>query len=358
MHFLKIIFFVLTIFIINATAYAEWKIPYDENTIVRIKTKTLCEAGKDESRGQGFFIDKTGVILTNDHNLESKICTQDKILRITVYVDFNKEMEKAKILGRDETTDLALIKIQAHPNIIPAIFGDSDKMKLRDEVFAIGNPFGLLPQTITRGIISGLHRRNLTSIDLADFLQTDAAINYGNSGGPLINSNGEVIGINARVITPAENLGFAIPINIVKRYVEALKKGDIKPVKTGIIFPPEEISPNTNNKGLHKLYELLDINETEILIKINKILLEKGGALVIAVEKNSPAEKIGLGAGDVIQNINGKKINNIFEAKVAFHDIGIADSNDKISIKGIHLQKESPLKIMEKAWVLKIIRNP
>ena len=172
---------------------------------------------KASSLGSGFIIDKNGTVITNNHVIAN---AEDIIVRVG-----DKEY-KAKVIGADPYADIAVIKISSKDSFKPVNFGDSDKARVGDWVVAIGNPFGL-GGTVTSGIISARNRDiNLTRYD--DFIQTDASINQGNSGGPLFNLNGDVVGINTAIIAPGQagsiGIGFAIPANAAKNVIDQLIK--------------------------------------------------------------------------------------------------------------------------------------
>ena len=175
------------------------------------------EEHKEVQGGTGFVISPDGYIVTNNHVVESA----DK-----VEVRLKKEKYTAKIVGRDQATDLALLKIEAH-NLTPIPLGDSDRARVGDWVMAIGDPLNF-DKTVTVGVVSAKDRSGLTADastrSFENFIQTDAAINFGNSGGPLINANGEVIGINTAIFRPAQNIGFAVPINTLKTILPQLRE--------------------------------------------------------------------------------------------------------------------------------------
>ena len=177
---------------------------------------------KASSLGSGFIINKNGTIITNNHVINN---AEDIVVKVG-----DKEY-KAKVLGADPYSDLAVLKIDSNEKFIPVKFGNSDKARVGDWVVAIGNPFGL-GGTVTSGIISARNRDiNLTRYD--DFIQTDASINQGNSGGPLFNLNGDVIGINTAIIAPGQSgsigIGFAIPANAASNVItQLIKYGETK----------------------------------------------------------------------------------------------------------------------------------
>ena len=236
--------------------------------------------------GSGFFISKDGYIVTNNHVVE-------KATKVEVYT-YNGTKYKAKIIGTDPKTDLALIKIKGK-NFPFLQLGDSSKVQVGEWVLAIGNPLGT-EFSVTAGIISAKGRQ-LGVADYADFIQTDAAINKGNSGGPLVNLRGEVIGVNSAILTPNEGsvgIGFAIPSNLVKVIITELKTtGKVIRGWLGVVI--QDISPEDK--------DALGLNSTR-------------GALVAQVSPGSPADKYGIKPYDVIVSINGKKIKNSTELKV------------------------------------------
>ena len=233
---------------------------------------------KQRSLGSGFFIDKAGYILTNNHVVEE---TEE----IKVTFGDNNEYE-AKIIGRDPKTDLALIKIDSQKDVKPLPLGDSDTLNVGDWVIAIGSPFGL-GNTVTAGIVSAKYRR-IGASAYDDYIQTDASINPGNSGGPLLNLKGEVVGINTAIFSRSGGnvgIGFAVPINIAKVLLPQLKKGEVIRGWLGVVI--QEITPELKDKlGLQS---------------------EKG-ALVADVAKDGPAEKAGIQRGDVIVSYDGKDV--------------------------------------------------
>jgi len=237
---------------------------------------------KASSLGSGFIINKNGTVITNNHVINN---AEDIIVKV------GKKEYKAKVLGADPYSDLAVLKIEAKEKFIPVKFGNSDKARVGDWVVAIGNPFGL-GGTVTSGIISARNRDiNLTRYD--DFIQTDASINQGNSGGPLFNLDGDVVGINTAIIAPGQSgsigIGFAIPSNAASNVINQLVKyGETKRGWLGV-----RIQQVTK--------EIADVEK----------LKGTEGALVASVGEGSPAEKAGLKAGDIILKFDGKKIDTM-----------------------------------------------
>ena len=232
---------------------------------------------RSRSLGSGFLISADGYILTNNHVVE-------KADKISVKLQNGEKTIQAKVIGTDPETDLALIKIDNGKSLPFLKLGDSAKMRVGDWVVAIGNPFGLA-HTVTAGIISA-KGRIIGAGPYDDFIQTDASINPGNSGGPLINLEGEVIGINTAIVASGQGIGFAVPSNIAKEVVEQLKnKGKVRRGMMGVTIQP------------------VDDNTAKALG-----LSAAKGALVSQVGPGSPAEKAGLAAGDVITEVNGKAV--------------------------------------------------
>jgi len=247
---------------------------------------------KERSLGSGFIVDKDGFIVTNNHVVENA----DEIkVRLKNGDDF-----EAKIIGRDPKTDLALIKIEHDADLPFLSLGDSEKLKVGQWVVAIGSPFGL-EQTVTAGIVSA-KGRVIGSGPYDDFIQTDASINPGNSGGPLLNLDGEVVGINTAIISGGQGIGFAIPANLAKGIIGQLKKtGEVTRGFLGVSI--QNISE-----------ELADYYG----IKDGK------GVIVAEVVPGAPADEAGIKVKDIILEVNGKKIedNRQLSAMVAGIEVG------------------------------------
>jgi len=238
---------------------------------------------KATALGSGFIIDKSGIIVTNNHVIQG---AEDIIVSVNGSTEY-----KAKVIGKDPYMDLAVLQIESDKKFQPVSFGNSDDARVGDWVIAIGNPFGF-GGTVTSGIISSRNRDiGLTRYD--DFIQTDASINQGNSGGPLFNLKGEVIGINTAIIAPGQSgsigIGFAIPSNPASKSIDQLIKfGETKRGWLGV-----RIQIVTN-----------EIAELEKLEKVE-------GALVASVSENSPADKGGIKAGDIILEFDGKRVDTM-----------------------------------------------
>jgi len=235
---------------------------------------------QQRSLGSGVIVDSSGICLTNAHVVE-------RATEIEVVTAEGKK-HKAKIVGLDKRTDLAVLRLQGGGPYPAAVLGDSDKIKVGDWVLAIGSPFGL-QQTVTAGIISAKGRSIEPGNPFSDFIQTDAAINPGNSGGPLVNMSGEVIGINSAILSRSGGnvgIGFSIPSNMAKRiYTELAAKGKITRGWLGVSIQP--LTPE-----LAKSFGLK----------------EAKGVLVADVIKDSPADKAGLTSGDILTEFDGKKV--------------------------------------------------
>ncbi len=237
---------------------------------------------KASSLGSGFIIKEDGIVITNNHVIAN---AEDILIRVG-----DKEYS-AEVIGADPYMDLAVLKMKTKEKFKPVSFGDSNKARVGDWVVAIGNPFGL-GGTVTSGIISARNRQiGLTRYE--DFIQTDASINQGNSGGPLFNLKGEVIGVNTAIIAPGQSgsigIGFAIPANAASSVIDQLIKfGETKRGWLGVRI--QEVTK-----------EIADVEK----------LKKPEGALVASVGQNSPAEKAGIKAGDIILEFDGKKINTM-----------------------------------------------
>jgi serine protease Do len=238
---------------------------------------------KSAALGSGFIIDEKGIVITNNHVIQD---SEDIVVR----VGGDKEY-KATIIGSDPLSDIAVLQIDSKEKFTPVKFGDSDKARIGDWVIAIGNPFGL-GGTVTSGIISARNR----SIGLSryeDYIQTDASINSGNSGGPLFDMNGNVIGINTAILGKGGSIGigFSIPSNSAKKVINQLIEfGETKRGWLGV-------------RILVVTDEIADVEKLD----------EARGALVASVAEKSPSDKAGIKAGDIILEFNGTKINEMKE---------------------------------------------
>ena len=257
--------------------------------------------------GSGFIIDTKGIVVTNNHVIEG---AED----IVVQVNGEKKF-KAKVIGADPLSDIAVLQIETKDKFVPVKFGDSDKARIGDWVIAIGNPFGL-GGTVTSGIISARNR----SIGLSryeDYIQTDASINSGNSGGPLFDMNGDVIGINTAILGRSGNvgIGFSIPSNSAKIVIDQLIKfGETKRGWLGV--------------------RIQDV--TKEIAEVEK-LDEPRGALVASVAPNSPSEKAGVKAGDIILEFDDEKIEEMKELPII---VARTDVGKKVRVKIWRNKKE------------------
>jgi serine protease Do len=253
----------------------------------------------EQNLGSGVILTSDGYIVTNSHVIRGSD-------EITVSIANTKKEYSAKVIGVDEDSDLAVIKIDAKN--LPAIkIANSNSLLIGDIVFAIGNPFGV-GESVTSGIISALNKNRVGLNQYENFIQTDASINPGNSGGALVDSRGALIGINSAIISKSggnDGIGLAIPVDMVKDITKKLiRDGRVSRGYIGV-----NISDLT--KGLTSIYN------------------HKAGAVIIDIEPNSPAKKYGLKRGDLIYSINGKSIDDANSLK---QTIGSYQPNDKISL--------------------------
>lgn len=260
----------------------------------------------EKSLGSGVIVSEDGYIVTNNHVI-------DGANQIIVNIAGDKKEYEAKLIGKDEKSDLAIIKIEAK-DLNAVTFFDSDKVKVGDVVFALGNPFGV-GETITQGIVSATGRSGVGIVEYEDFIQTDASINPGNSGGALINSAGHLIGINSAIISKSGGnvgIGFAIPSNMVTTVATSL-------IESG---------------KYTRAY--LGVNISDISDDMSSFYDDSYGALVTGVEDNSPAAKAGLKRGDLITEVNGKKIASASELK---NTIGSYAPSKVVTIKYLRDKK-------------------
>ncbi len=256
---------------------------------------------KQKSLGSGFIMDEEGFIITNNHVIADADQIQVKLK--------NGKEYKAEIIGADATTDIALIRIKAEGALPALSLGDSDKLEVGQWVIAIGNPFGL-EYTVTAGIISA-KGRVIGAGPYDDFIQTDASINPGNSGGPLINMQGEVVGINTAIVAGGEGIGFAIPVNMAKQVVFQLKKSG-------------KVTRGWLGVGIQDLdKELQDYYGTQ------------KGVLVTEVFPDNPAEKAGIEANDIILSVNDREVNSSRELSQLVAGLSVGDKAEiKVNRRG------------------------
>jgi len=234
---------------------------------------------RQQGEGSGVIVSADGYIVTNNHVV-------DGATELTVSMADKHEM-KARVIGTDAKTDIALIKVDAR-DLPHVVLGDSSKIEVGDIALAMGNPFGL-GQTVTMGIISATGRGGLGIEDYEDFIQTDASINPGNSGGALVNTRGELIGINTAILSRSggnQGVGFAVPVDLVRHVMTQLKEnGAVTRARLGVYF--QELTP--------KLASALGVQASK-------------GAVVTEIVPDGPASKSGLRKDDVITALNGQAI--------------------------------------------------
>jgi serine protease Do len=256
---------------------------------------------KRRSLGSGFIIDRKGYIVTNNHVVENAD-------EITVALKDGKEYE-AEIIGRDGYTDIALIKIKSVSNLPALNIGDSEALKVGEWVIAIGNPFGL-DHTVTAGIVSA-KGRVIGAGPYDDFIQTDASINPGNSGGPLINMDGEVVGINTLITATGQGIGFAIPINLARGIIDQLKDtGEVTRGWLGV-----SIQDLTED-----LAEYYGVDQTK-------------GALVAEVFEGDPADEAGIRPKDIIIEVNGAKVESSRDLTARIAELEVGETAKIIALR-------------------------
>ena len=290
--------------------------------ISKIKNKgdSILEttATEDLKLGTGIIISENGYIITNWHLAGNKYSSCYVTMEDgTVY--------NGNTIWADSDLDLAIVKISAN-NLKYLQLGDSDNIKIGETVYAIGNPIGIeFQRTVTKGIISGLNRtikieEEKNSSYMEGLIQTDASINQGNSGGPLINTKGEVIGINSVKIETAEGIGFAVPINIIKPVVESLANGgEFEEAYLGIFAYDKEVIKYLNN----------DVTFSE-------------GIYVVKIAKDGPAAKTNLKTGDVITKIDGNSINRMSELRTYIYR---KKPGEKVTLTISRNNKEVPIEV-------------
>ena len=269
--------------------------------------------------GTAFFISEDGMLLTNAH------VVSDKDAEYIVLTNDGRKYP-AKVLARDSVRDLAILKVEGGP--FPTLkLGDSDKVQIGQTVIAIGNALGEFKNTVSVGVVSGLGRTVTASgggvvVTVEDVIQTDAAINRGNSGGPLLNLKGEVIGVNFAMAVGAENIGFAIPINKAKKDIEQIQKYG------KIVYPFLGVRYLIINDHIQK--------ENNLPVNYGALIV-RGDRGEPAIFPNSPAEKVGLREGDIILEFNGEKITteNTLAKIIMKYNPG-----DKVSLKVLRKGKE------------------
>ncbi len=272
-----------------------------------------------EGQGSGFIFDRKGLILTNNHVVAGGG-------ELTVKLSDDREL-KAEVVGADPRTDVAVIRLKDLKKDLPdsevAELGDSDDIEVGDYAIAIGNPFGL-ERSVTQGIVSFKGRSGLPIAGggpvYQDFIQTDASINYGNSGGPLVNIRGQVIGINTAINPAGQGIGFAIPINMARKVADQLvDKGKVVRGYLGVV--PQEVTPD--------LAEGLGLKDGG------------GGVIVASVQDDSPASQAGVEQGDVIVRFDGREVRGVdkFRQMVAETKVG-----SKVELVVVRNKKEIKLR--------------
>jgi len=302
--------------------FEEFGAPFFEFQIPQFRQKGVEK--KEIGGGTGFFITKEGMLLTNVH------VVADQEAEYTILTNDGKKYP-AKVLDRDSVRDLALLEVQEKPidKDFPTIkLGDSDKVQIGQTVITIGNALGEFRNTVSVGVISGLGRTITASgggtvNTVEDVIQTDAAINQGNSGGPLLNLKGEVIGVNFAMVQEAQNIGFAIPINKAKKALEQIKS------LGKIVYPFLGVRYILINESIQK--------EKNLPVGYGA-LIAKGPQGEAAISLGSPAEKAGLKENDIILEFNGEKINteNSLTKSISKYNPG-----DKITLKVLRDGKEN-----------------
>jgi serine protease Do len=267
---------------------------------VRMLHDQLFRVFPVEGVGSGVVIDEKGYILTNNHVIDDA-----ERLKITLP---DGTVLRGKVVGSDETTDLAVVKVQSEQLLPATELGNSDSLKAGQIVIAIGNPFGLTGgPAVTAGIVSSLNRSIQTRSGVLELIQTDAAINPGNSGGPLVNTKGEVVAINTANMPYAQGIGFAVPINIAKSILkELIENGKVTRPWIGV----------ASMKVTPQLARYYGLPVTE-------------GALIARVEPYSPADDAGLRKGDIVEEIDGKRVDD--PAQIASH-VHKKQVNDQLTL--------------------------
>lgn len=254
-----------------------------------------------QAAGSGVIVDaKRGYLLTNNH----VVANADSII---VTLKDNRKL-KAKLIGTDPGTDIAVLQIEAE-NLTALPLGDSDKLEVGDYVIAIGNPFGL-GQTVTSGIVSALGRMGLGIEQYESFIQTDASINPGNSGGPLVNLRGELIGINAAILSQSGGnvgIGFAVPISIARSVMDQLvEHGEVRRGWLGVSI--RDLTP--------ELAEALKAGTSD-------------GVVIVSVDSSSPADRAGLKVQDVVTAVDGRRVSSSDDLR---NRIGFAKIGDTLAL--------------------------
>lgn len=299
--------------------------PFGENSPFDIQIPQYVQKGtqlKEVGAGSGFIVSSDGLVLTNKH------VVLEKSAEYTVYTNDGQKYP-AKVLALDPVQDLAVIKIQSDKQFNPITLGDSNGIQIGQTAIAIGNALGQFSNTVSVGVVSGLGRTVAASDQQGGFsetlegiIQTDAAINAGNSGGPLLNLKGEVMGINTAMAQGAQSIGFAIPINMAKRDIEQVSKNN------KIVYPFLGVRYVLINSDVKQKYKLSVDYGAYVL---------KGDNGEPAVTKDSAAEKAGIKEKDIILEVNGEKIS---KDNAMSKIIQKYSSGDKVALKVLRDDKE------------------
>jgi len=297
------------------------KLVEEESTTIGViekSSKSVVTISIEEDVGTGFIISSDGLIVTNKH-VVSDLTAKYKVI-------IGEETFEVENIYRDPINDLAILKIDQN-NLVPVELGDSDQLKVGQTVIAIGTALGEFRSTVTKGVISGLGRGitaggiGVASEKLEGVIQTDAAINSGNSGGPLFDSSGQVIGVNVAVSQNGQNIGFALPINLVKESVANFRKtGEFDRPYLGVMY--QNISK-------------------EMALKNNLSL----GNYIQSVASGSPAEKSGIKTGDIVIEIDGQKIMGDDKVSIA-KTISQKKIGDEFSLVLVREGKEIETKVI------------
>jgi len=285
---------------------------------VRMLQDQLFRVFPVEGVGSGVVIDEKGYILTNNHVIDDA-----ERLKVTLT---DGRVLRGKVVGSDEATDLAVIKVEAEQPLPAAELGNSDDLKVGQVVLAIGNPFGLTGgPAVTAGIVSSLNRSIQARSGVLELIQTDAAINPGNSGGPLVNTKGQVVAINTANMPYAQGIGFAVPVNTAKSILkELIEKGKVTRPWIGVASM--KVTPQ-----LARYYGLPTIE----------------GALVAKVEPYSPADDAGLRKGDIIEGVDGDRVEDPSQIATHVRKKQVDDSL-VLTVNRYGRQLEVPVKVDER----------
>ncbi len=297
---------------INTVSRGPMRTPFDQFFGEEFSRRFFSERPEvlQRSLGSGVIVDAAGIALTNAH-----VVAHATAIEVTT-ADGRKH--KAKVIGTDSRTDLAVLRLEGDGRYPAALLGDSEKVSVGDWVLAVGSPFGL-EQTVTAGIISA-KGRIIGQGPFDDFLQTDAAINPGNSGGPLVNMRGEVVGVNTAIVADGQGIGFAIPANMARKvYTELVARGKVSRGWLGV-----SVQPLTSE--LARSFEAKDDR----------------GALVASVLQDGPAGKAGLKAGDIILEFDGKKVESSSDLQ---RSVGLTSPGRTVRVRVWRDRAERPLEV-------------